>query len=240
MSALLQNTGLNGSSRSKMKTVELQDGTTTTVDFDFPTAGAAIEGYVTFNGEPLQQGWISCSSGDDSSGRESSSAQLQERGYYKLEGLTPGEAAVMYSVFADGQQLSRRATVDVTDGQVSRHDVDLGGGGRVRGTVRGIPQGWNASVLIASGDASPDVMFGGDPAARERFVACCLVATSIPAPDGTFSTAGIEPGEYTVFVTAADPQSTGDPETPRANMRHATGRITITESQDATINLQLD
>lgn len=240
VSAYLPNQERSGTNRGKSKSVVLQDGMTSTIDFDFSAVGGTIEGYLTYGGEPVTQGWLSGSSGDDTSGRESVHGQVQDRGYYRLEGLSPGDAIVMYSVQINDEQMSRRSVVNVTDGQVARHDVEFNTGGRVRGTVRGIPQGWNASVMIVTGEVSLDLLSGRDQEVSRRFMECCMISAASTQADGSFSTAGIDPGDYTVFVRAFDPNRSVDPQSPAANMRSATGTITISEGQEATIDLRLE
>ena len=119
----------SGQHRNMQKTVELQDGLVTRVDFDFASANGVVEGYLTYGGAPVTQGGVQAQSGNPETGQETFYSQVDGDGYYRMEGLIAGEVTLQAHGVMDRRDLSRRTRVEVAEGAVMRVDIDFGGGG---------------------------------------------------------------------------------------------------------------
>ncbi len=142
----------NNRNRSSNKQVEVDEGMSATVNFDF-NADATLEGYVTRSGEPVKHAWIGVTIGSPDDGGENVGTETDGNGYFRIEGIASGAATVTAN---DNQGGSKRVQTTLTSGTVTRVDIDLDSGQRVVASISGLTAGLDGSAVLLTADAPGD------------------------------------------------------------------------------------
>ncbi len=181
------------------RTAEIADGMTTTVDFDFSSLAAVIEGTVRVNGQaPRDTAWIV--------GVSDGGAKFHtevENGAYRIEDVPVGAINLHATFHGDGMHgRSFHKVVETADSMISRcdFDIDLSQSATLRGKISGFNiERSNYMVLEGRVEAggldeleamlSPSGLGVAIVAAEQRI-----------APDGSFEFPGLLPGVYTILT----------------------------------------
>jgi hypothetical protein len=227
--------------RNLSKEVQLEDGFVTTVDFDFPAADASIEGYLTYNGQPVAQGWVGATFVSPDGGYENANGQADANGYYRVDDVVSGvQVSVNASAQMGDRNLNRVARVQLASGAVERLDFDFSGGSRVTGFVEGTPAGWSGTVMVLTEEADVDGIDWNDQSAMQELSTCCMVSAGQVQGDGSYVVEGLEPGRYRLVASVYDSSLVTDREAMMASMRHGVGEVEIVEGRGAEVRLQVE
>ncbi len=228
-------------SRNLSKEVVLRDGFVTTVDFNFPVADATIEGYLTFNGQPVSQGWINAAFESSDGGYENANGQSDTNGYYRIEGvLSEVQVSLNAGAQVGDRNLSRVARVQVGSGAVERVDFDFSGGLRLTGFVDGMDAGWRGSVMVLTGDSDIEDIDWQDQTVWQELNACCMVSAGEVKGDGSFVVEGLEPGRYRVVALVFDEGLTNNQEAMIASMRRGVGEVEVVAGREGSVRLRVE
>ncbi len=220
------------SSHSARRQAIVAKGEVTTVDFALAGGTATVEGFVTKDGKPVTGATIGVSVAGPSGIVEGFGGQADKRGHYRLEGVVVGDAVLRASYQTPDKGIRfRSALVDVSDGQVTRHDVEFTGGAAIAGTVSWENAAYQPNVAVFRGDLQIDSVdhdFWWD---NEQV----YIGGGVVQPDGTFHMDEIEPGEYTVLAFAG---VSGTPQNV-PNTRIATEHVQVADGGEVSVNLTL-
>lgn len=178
----------------------------TVVDFDFAGGNAAIEGYVTIDGQPIARAHVNASAISTSGVTESFNCDVDDNGFYQLQGMSAGNA-ILHLIWQDteGNQQGRSARVDLFDGQVTQHDFEIAVGTAIVGSVS-----WEddsrVGVALLRGEMDINAVDEDFWSVNEDSFA----AFSMVRPDGTFHVGGLETGNYTIVAFAMAEETSSD------------------------------
>ncbi len=100
------------------------DGETTVIDVLFAPVSAAVEGLITFEGEPLPAAHATLFI-DNPSGREQRDVRVGSDGWYQFEDVPAGRATIhVWSRMTDTTLILE---LEIGEGQIVRQDVELSG-----------------------------------------------------------------------------------------------------------------
>jgi hypothetical protein len=219
------------SSRNATQQAVVAENQVTIVDFDFAGGNASVEGYVTMDGQPLQQGHVMASIAAASGSNEMFNSQIDGNGFFRLEGLMAGTVTLRVNYQAsENEWQTRTAQVSVADGRTARHDIEINAGATISGRVSGALQGQTSAAIIR-GKMEIATLDPNFWMANQHLV----VGGAMVQPDGTFRAGGIEPGDYTVVVVGF----TGEPSPDMSNARIATEHITVSGDGEVAVNLTM-
>ncbi|MCC6698710.1 MAG: carboxypeptidase regulatory-like domain-containing protein [Candidatus Hydrogenedentes bacterium] len=210
----------------------LEDGETTVVDFDFRKWEASLEGQVLFNGDPVQNGYISLWSRNSNGACETFTEEINEEGFYQFDALPAGTLDVTVDFGGDGEtSYSRRSAVEIPPGFVTTQDFLFEGKGVVTGRCLGLEQydRYPSIALLLRSDIS-DLLAedGWEETLRTLDVDEFDVTGLDLAEDGSFEAEGLEAGNYTLIVLA-DLDIFGD------QVTYTFAPVTVSESQEAYV-----
>ena len=224
---------------TKEKQITVVADATTHVTYDF-YGNAEIAGVVDLSGMAFDYVSISASS---PAANVSANTSLEADGSFALTDLPPGEWRVQLGAGMQdgGTPVTRFEHVQVAEGERAWVEFSLTGGGALTGSVSGLAQGDQASILIFTADADLEPFLNAplDPVAGEALNKCCLVSAAHVAPEQTmrFDFASLAPGDYQVFVTHIR-RSTQNGGIEMRVAGHQLERVSITDG--ATQHLQID
>lgn len=107
--------------RRRSVTVDVQPGRVTQVDLEFTTGNCTIEGYVTSDGQPLPLDRFTSICVKPVSDGAWCHTNLDEDGFYSIDGLLPGAYKVYY--MSSGEESA--VTVEAGEGETVRQDIEL-------------------------------------------------------------------------------------------------------------------
>lgn len=195
----------DGASRGMNKTVVVEGGATTTVDFDVEFGTGSFQGRVTIGGQPISEGHISAAlQGGDDAAQQQVSGVISNDGSYVIEGLSAGNYRLM--VFAgspgSGQNRTRVLNATLDEDQVATVDIDLDDGAHVRGTISGFSEAMRCQVVAVSGMLEIDNLATTftSPDLQARMGGYSAVDAS-----GAYEITGLQEGEYTIVVFQMGP-----------------------------------
>lgn len=188
-----------GAPRAMQRRALVEAGATTVVDFQLPSGRNGVSGFVTVGGERAPGGSVhvlAIGSGGDAFRQ----ADILD-GAYSIENLPSGEAWLEFTVTgADGSERTRRVKADIGEGEYTQLDVAFAATGMIEGKVSNLAAPSTCSILLLYGDVQSLL---ADPGRAEELEAG-TAATCPLDPDGRFSIANVEPGEYTVAAAVFD------------------------------------
>jgi RNA polymerase sigma factor (sigma-70 family) len=224
-----------GLTRRLTRSLVVENGRVTQVNFDFGLATAALEGTVCYEDMPAKGGFARVYIAS-TEGEEFRSVSFQES-TFRIEDLPAGPARVEISTsFPDFRNIVRRKVVDVllNDNELTEITVDFGQGGRLGGVVTGIPpsEAWvevfTGAVDVAElyGDSSPwDGMWGK-----------LLVWQGSVDENGAFYAVGFDQGVYTVAVPVRN-QEAATPAEVYATLRLESAIVELTDGQETWVEI---
>ena len=178
----------------------VETGAVTVVDFDLPMATCVIEGTVTANGEPAPLAHVAVKvSGTD---YETDRWQrVEPDGRYRFEGLPPGAVALRASVeMRPGRPNDKTLRLELAEGEILRRDIRFNLCCAIEGTVAGEGESEEITDVIVLWGEFRDL----GAASRERLfeLAQFQAAPAAGVLEGAFAVEQLEPGLYTVVVSA--------------------------------------
>ena len=190
----------DGANRGMNKTVVVEGGATTTVDFDVEFGTGSFQGRVTMGGQPVTQGFISAIlQGGDEAAQQQVQGQISADGSYLIEGLAAGTYKLMVFAGTPGSGANRTRVVNTAleDGQAATVDIDLDDGAHVRGTVSGFSEATRCQVVAVSGEIQINNLAAAftSPDLQARMGGYSAVDAS-----GAYEITGLQEGDYTIVV----------------------------------------
>lgn len=134
---------------------EVVPGQTTTVDFHFPEALAALNRTILANGQPINLAEIKVTvSGPE--GQSQSGTTARDDGYFKMEDLLPGTAWLEVTARAGKAGLRKNVEVELVAGETAHQGIAFQTSSGISGTVSGLQEGDVGQVLVFSGHDDVD------------------------------------------------------------------------------------
>jgi len=221
--------------RHMERMAELQDGFSTVVDFDFAPGDATIEGRLTYEGGPVDRGHVEILAGDPQSGMETFRAQVEGNGYYRIDGVPAGPLSVRAAAMKGGQRYGERNEIVARDGDVTRADIEFGGGQTVQGALLGVRTEERVDVELYSSDLGVEGAVAADDVFWRAAQTCCLIDEMVIASGAAYAFHGVTPGDYVITARILP-----NDEELRAGVRpseRVVERITVSEGQDLTFDV---
>lgn len=226
------NVSRDGVSRSMNKSVVVENGTTTTLDFDIALGTGVIQGRIMIGGQPAMEGFIAAMlTGGEEPGQQHIQGTVSTDGTYLIEGLAPGEYKLMVHVAVPGSSQRRMRNVDAAleDGQTLTLDIDLDDGAHVRGSISGVADVNRCQVIAFSGvlqitDLQADL---GSPELQARVGGYSSVDAS-----GNYELTGLQAGDYTIVAFQMGPNGL-------EGATFGSGQVTVGDSGTVDLDLAL-
>lgn len=160
-------------------------------------------------------------------------------GHFRFDALHAGKARLYASKsVSEGKSLTRQVTFELSNNQTTQADVELTGGGKIGGAVSGIRLGDYCHVRVIRGVISVPAKPGPTYLRDLTEQGLEAAGADVENATGAYMAQGLEPGEYTVIVTAVDPKLRID-EDILANRRFTAGTATVHGEEAVTVNLAL-
>ncbi|MCC6793741.1 MAG: sigma-70 family RNA polymerase sigma factor [Candidatus Hydrogenedentes bacterium] len=144
--------------RSSTK-VTLPASGTTTLNTDFATGDCGIEGHIKENGKAVRAEFYMVEALPDDRD-ETISVTANDKGYYRVTGLRPGEHVIRLMRKAPSDPNQRYETpfkVELQSGQILNHDISFGTGSIVA-ACSGVRAGFDGRLLIVPGENNTENM----------------------------------------------------------------------------------
>jgi hypothetical protein len=188
--------------------VIIEEGGTTRGDFDFPAAASSLEGQILIDGVTPKKARITVRLINEDGDEERREADTDSDGYYRIGDLGFGNAQVQ--VRAENSEgrffFSAARNVPIPEWEEAVLDIELLSGSRIAGRVSGVPEGFEAGVIVLPGN-----VVIGEVNLEVAFVLFQTATVNIdPMGGDEFFASGFEPGTYTVLLMAVK-QDTSDP-----------------------------
>jgi len=234
----LSDSPAGGTGRRMTQDISLGNGEKAEVIFDFAVGGAALQGTVSYNNEPLPEARVDLTVGTaDASAEDRRKATSDASGAFVFENLLPGEALLGVRGTVGGEPLERSYVVQLRDNETSTLHVDLSGGGRITGGFSGLDGEGVVNAMLFSGDV--EVPRAPTPSEFEAFIGpLTLVKEGVVNSDaGTVHFRGLNPGVYTVVLYAYN-QEDIDANAPGFTIRTGSAKAEI-ESEDDLVEIAI-
>lgn len=229
ISAMPSDTGDFRRYRSEKREVELVEGETTTVDFDFPATESKIEGTVSVLNADIKGGTFYVAVDRDGVKERISSDKnysFDSSGAFQTDDLPAGIANIEVSAILDDEtRLTKSVTVELPAGTMVTQNIVFAGRCSVSGSVTGLPNGGKATVVAIPGDA-------GEP--EDSPISQTLMADAIVRQVGvteSFRLSCLDAGTYTIRAIYFEPGANGP--------RHTQTVVTLSDGAEESVNLAL-
>ncbi len=188
--------------------VIIEEGGTTRGDFDFPAAASSLEGQILVDGVAPEKARVTLRLINEDGDEERRDADTDSDGYYRIGDLGSGNAQLQVRAETSGGRVSFSVAqnVSIPEWEEAVFDIELMSGSHIAGRVSGVPEGFEAGVVVLPGDVAV-----GEVNLEVAFI-LIQTATVVIDPMGgdEFFASGFEPGTYTVLFMAIK-QGTSDP-----------------------------
>lgn len=186
--------------RSIIAEVIIEEGRTTEADFDFPAQTSSLEGQITVNGVAPKKAYIMLALVSEGKDEEQRRADADSDGYYRFEELGSGRAQL--SVRAESLEgrifFTVVRNVSVPELENVSIDIELLSGAFISGRVSGVPEDFEAGVIVLPGDVEvSEVSLEG---ILDMYQTATVVIDAMGSDE--FHATGLDAGTYTVLFLA--------------------------------------
>ena len=188
--------------------VIIEAGRTTQADFDFQALTSSLEGWITVNGAAPKEADIMITLASEGEMEVRSRTEADSDGYYRFEELVSGHAQLrVHAESLEGWSLfDVTRNVSVPDGEQIFFNIELFSGSLIAGRLSGVPEGFEAGVLVLPGDVEVEEL--SLEVVADLFEIAAVVID--PMKSDEFQATGLERGTYTVLLLAIK-QGVSDP-----------------------------
>ena len=211
----------------------VENGKTTVIDFDLPSASSGVEGTVLVNGQPPDEGVASVKFTGNVP-EDTASVQVQADGHYRIGNITPGSVTIEASLEGrDGPTRKKTAAVEAGENETVHQDFEFTTPSVVSGAVTGVLDNEKCVVMALAGNVGPVMITSMDDYSRIQ----PSIKWVIELPeDGAFRVEGLEAGVYTMAALSTRVNDKGVPE-PGAPIRAASQAINVRDGTEIVLNL---
>lgn len=193
-------TGLDLKKRIIRAKAVIEEGRTTEADFDFPAQTSSFEGQITVNGVAPKKAYIMLALVSEGKDEEQRRADADSDGYYRFEELGSGRAQL--SVRAESLEgrifFTVVRNVSVPELENVSIDIELLSGAFISGRVSGVPEDFEAGVIVLPGDVEvSEVSLEG---ILDMYQTATVVIDAMGSDE--FHATGLDAGTYTVLFLA--------------------------------------
>ncbi len=206
--------------------IEVIPGDCTPQQVHFSSGTAVVEGVITENGQPVQQGHVSVIQENDTLFFRKN-AEIEADGRYRIEGVPAGPYEWLAMIPRETMSLYKRTHITFSDNENATINHDFTGRAAIQGHVTGMKPIENVYISLYNG-VVPLEQLDGNPISVD-FLTCAYASVE---PDGSFAMDHLLPGTYTLAVHAHERVSMGQPKERKTV-------LTLELSDDATTPAEL-
>lgn len=185
---------------------QIVSGEVARIDFDIAAGHACAEGYVLVDGLPAADVEVVFEP-VETPGAGGPSAQSDNRGWYRVEGLAEGLYRVEATRTDFGIGPTHAIEAELAEGQTARLDFELMSG-QIQGAVNGLDAGEKAFVALFPGDTQ---IVGWSAEVLDALGEQIIKDMEVPQ-NGPFSFSGLREGDYVVGAVALPAEGNRDTE----------------------------
>jgi len=192
---LLVHAALRATNRTLGRSVVVEPGQVTVVDFPFEGGNSVVRGLVSVDGRPAKGGSVRLvvTTRDD---EEVLTVFISETGEYVVTNVPAGEAAMAVSVrLDDGAEIAKQIQFSVAENETTLQDLALSRDTILLGNVAVPEDAKDGVILVLKGDVQIPDLSVETLTSLER-----LIAASDSPLKGNYRVEGLDPGTYTVVA----------------------------------------